>query len=153
MKHHIAALLLAVVFVAAWARAEGFKLAEVQQNGLSKMQAEQILQLVIARSAYRKWLHSSNAYIENLDEPAKQAVPGFFMFRLAYDAPTAGATAYAGPYLISQKTADVWDVSLPTACKNLHFPALTRLQAGVMKETGATVQDESALRKAFDCFD
>ena len=153
MKSVFAAILLTVLAGLVPAKAAGAGLGAVAVTGLTKPQAEAVLRLVIAQGVYRRWLHSRHSYIENLDQAEKQAVPGFFMFRLAYDAPQTGATAYAGPYLISQKTADVWDVGDPGACKNLHFPALARWQAQVTRKTQAKVQDEAGLRAAFDCFD
>ncbi len=147
-------LILGLLGLFAWlprAKGAGLEFSHVSEQGLSKAQAEQVVRLVLMHSAYRKWLNTSSAYIENNDGEGETFVPGFYMFRLAYDLPKAQTTSYAGPYVVSKKTADVWDVSLASACKNLHFPALTRLQTQVMKQTKSTIAGEKALREQFDC--
>lgn len=152
MKYFFIAVLLLALPSHGQSKPSGLDITRIKETGLTQPQAEQVLRMVVAKSPYRHWLNTRYAYIENLDDKTRQTVPGFYMFRLAYDSPKARATAYAGPYLISQKTADVWDVGLSSDCKNLHFPALAALQTQVRKKTGTTLDDETDLRKKFDCF-
>ncbi len=146
-------ILLVILIPVSWAQSFGIHPAQIAESGLTEQQAKQVLRSVLKHGKYGKILALRGAYIEDgfFDENGQQSDPGFYTFRLAYDSPKAGATDYFGPFVVSQKTGDVWDISLTSGCKNFHSPALTRLQATIMKKTKAAIENERPLRENFDC--
>jgi hypothetical protein len=153
MKRFLVALILMTTIIAAWAKSSGLDPSKVGADGLTHGQAEQVLRIALMHGGYKKELVLPGAYIEGplANKTGKPPVPGFFMFRLAYDSPSAGATDYIGTFVVSQKTGDVWDVGLPSGCSNFRSAALTRVQTVIMKKTGKIMHDEMHLREQFDC--
>lgn len=153
MKRILFALLLLIPGAVLGAKPWSLNAAQIAESGLTEQQAEQVLRLALQQSKYRKHFVSPHSYIEDgfVNQDGTPKTAGFYMFRLAYDGPKATMTWYFGPFLVSQKTGDVWDVSLSSGCVNFHSAALTRIQATIMKKTKTAIEDEKALRNNFDC--
>jgi hypothetical protein len=51
-------------------------------------------------------------------------------------------------YVVSKKTADVWELNL---CTHYSFPELKKLQHDIMRETGGNIADDAEMPKAIGC--
>jgi len=145
---------LALAFAMPFASAEiqvpaTIHLEPVSKKGLSRVQARQVLIIVLRHERYK--LRSPYFFIEDLsDKNGKPTHPGFLDFGMGYDYPKAGAVDNLGIYSVSILTGDVWETEL---CKRYTFPALRRIQKIIMKQTGKTMVDEKEQRKGLGCTD
>ena len=153
MKSILISVLLFTTLSLAYAHPTLPNPALVSESGLTAQQAEQVLRFVLVRGKYGKIITLRGAYIEGsfFDKDGKQSIPGFYTFRLAHDSPKVGATDYFGPFVVSQKTATVWDVGLGSGCKKFESAALARLEVAIIKKTKAPPPDENILHDNFDC--
>ncbi|MGC5698783.1 hypothetical protein J4P02_01110 [Pseudomonas sp. NFXW11] len=147
-KAWLLGLSLASITLNAWAGA--LLPAQVQQGGLSREQAEQVLRVALEHQDYQ--LNKPGVFIDGdlQDDNGKPPHPGYFDFSLGYNDPKAGATEYWGLFSVSTSTGDVWEIN---SCKRLAGNQLRALQAQIMNRTGKTLVDEEAQRQGLGCED
>jgi hypothetical protein len=120
----------------------------IQPSGLTKDQAKQVLIVVLKHLKFK--LKTPGMYVDgDIGKPGTQIRPGYYDFSLSFDTPKAAATAYLGYYSVDIMTGDVWESE---QCEHYCFPALRKLQAQIMKRTGATMPSEEVSRETVGCY-
>ncbi|NBF01960.1 hypothetical protein GV819_06615 [Pseudomonas sp. Fl5BN2] len=124
--------------------------AEVKASGLTREQAQAVLQVALKYQDYS--LNKPGVFVDGdlQDEHGQPPHPGYFDFSLGYNAPKAGATEYWGLFSVSIATGDVWEIN---RCKRLTGSELRTLQAQIMARTGKTLVDEEPQRQGLGCED
>jgi hypothetical protein len=125
------------------AKAEPSITGQIQKDGLTVQQAEQVLVMVLKHE--KLFMKEPGFNIENIE-----FVPGYVNFHVTYDTPKAGATEVIGAFAVSPRTGDVWETNL---CKRYAFPALKRVQAAIMQRTGSTFASETNDLRGMGCAD
>jgi hypothetical protein len=76
-------------------------------------------------------------------------IPGYYSFSIIRESDSsASADQTIRMYVVSKRTADTWELNL---CTHYAFPELERLQRTLMRQTGATPEDEHNMSKAIGC--
>lgn len=124
-------------------------LSNLSAKGLSKVQARQILLVVLEHEKHSP--SSPGMYIESLTKKNGAAIhSGYYDFGFSYESPNAGATQTLGLFAISRFTGDVWELHL---CRRYSFPKLDKLQQAIMQVTKKTFADEKKQRRGLGCTD
>ena len=151
----ISALLIMVVSVNCCAEilirnVPRFDLSNVNQSGLTETQAQALLVFSLKNEKYNVEL--SGVFLDGSlkDKKGNLFHPGYFSFGVGYDSPSAGATDVWGLFSVSPVTGDIWEED---SCRRISFPALQKIQKGIMKKTGATFASEVVQRRGLGCTD
>ena len=76
-------------------------------------------------------------------------IPGYYSFSIIRESDSPGeADETIRMYIVSKRTADTWELNL---CTHYSFPELDKIQQSVMRQTGATRQDEHNMPNAIGC--
>jgi hypothetical protein len=76
-------------------------------------------------------------------------IPGYYTFSIIRESDSsASADETIRMFVVSKRTAETWELNL---CTHYSFPELDRLQQTLMRQTGATPEDERDMAKAIGC--
>lgn len=127
-----------------------FNITTVSQSGLTETQIQSLLVFSLKNEKYNVEL--PGVFLDGglKDKKGNPFHPGYFSFGVGYDSPSAGATDVWGLFSVSPVTGDIWE---EYSCKRISFPALQKIQKGIMKKTGATFASEVVQRRGLGCTD
>jgi hypothetical protein len=117
-----------------------------QAPTLSRSEAKTLVRLVLRHEHIK--LSRRYCTLDNLDRPGKPFSEGSYAFAAMCDFPNSAATVPYGLYIVSLRTADVWDLD---GCQWFDFPALRTKQRYVQRRLHTTEQEKAVYRASTGC--
>jgi len=122
-----------------------WSIAAQPRHQITPRQAHRIVVLVAGHDNID--LSDTHVQINSMDLSAEFA-PGFYSFIIIRESTSPGPDETLRRYAVSQRTGDVWEMTL---CTHYNFPELTRLQHIFSGRTTANASELAAQGKLLGC--
>jgi len=116
-----------------------------------EMQFDQARQVALIVAHYDNITVDDRTIVMNSMDTRNAAgfIPGYYSFSIIRESDSAArADETIRMYVVSKKTADIWELNL---CTHYSFPELQKIQQTIVHETGAASGTDPDMPKAIGC--